>query len=121
MADGRHEAGANVESAEITIDGQPLTGASVPTQSQYPWKTFWRTVLQVGPVALAALLGVLPVIINDFLETFKEQLPPEVYAWLAAAALTITLAAAFLSRAMAALRAVEFFRKYLPAFAPDKK
>lgn len=118
MADGRHEAG--VDNAEIIINGEPL-GQPVPTQAQYPWKAFLRTALQVGPVALMALLGVLPVIINDFLETFRAQLPPEAYAWLAATAVTITLAAGFLARAMATLKAVEFFRKHLSAFAPDKK
>lgn len=95
------------------------TGSS--TQEQNPWRTVLRTVIQVGPVAVFALLVVLPPVLNDVLVTFGEQLPPGIYTVLAATAGALTLIAAITARVMAHPKVNELLRKYAPAAAPEKK
>jgi hypothetical protein len=106
MTDGRHEAPA---------------AAGTPTQVRYPWKAFWRTALQVGPVAAVALLGFLPGLLQSILDGFGRDLPPDLYAWLVSFTAGITLTAAIVSRIMAYPGVVDWFRKYAPFFAPEKK
>jgi hypothetical protein len=91
-----------------------------PTGAAAPNKAFWRTALQVGPVAALALLGFLPGLLQSILDGFGRELPPEVYAVLAGITATVTLIAAIAARVMAYPGAVEWFKKYAPFFAPQK-
>lgn len=94
--------------------------APVSTQAAFPWRAFWRTAVQAGIPAFIGLLGILPPIIQMILDGFGRHLPPEMYAWLAGAAVVITAAAATIARIMAYPAAIKWTRKYLSWFAPDK-
>jgi len=93
----------------------------VSTQAAFPWRAFWRTALQVGPAALVGLVGILPGVIQTILDGFGRHLPPEMYAYLAAAAVVLTAVSATLAKIMARTDVIEWTRKYLPFFAPDKE
>lgn len=82
-----------------------------------PGKAFWRTILQVGPVTFAMLLGVIPPVIDTVLDGFGSHLPPEVYAYLAGASVVVTALAATLARVMALTKVQELFKKLSPFFA----
>lgn len=124
---GRHEAlpEDGIDEAEIIVNGDQLDGGGVggptPTQQQYPWKAFWRTILQVGPAAALALLVILPEILQDIVDGFGRDLPPDLYGWLVAVTGALTLTAGIVARVMANAKLIAFFRKYAPLFAPDKK
>lgn len=108
------------EHASITFineDGTPV----VPTQQQYPWKAFWRTILQVGPAAALGLLVILPQLLQEILDFYGHQLPGEIYTALVSVTAALTLVAGIAAKVMANARAIEWFRKYAPFFAPEKK
>lgn len=86
-----------------------------------PNKAFWRTVLQVGPAAVLALVGILPEVIQEVVAGFGQHLPDGFRAWLLAAAVTLTAFAATAARVMALPRVIELTRKYAPFFSPTKK
>jgi hypothetical protein len=86
-----------------------------------PNKAFWRTALQVGPLAAVSLLLILPEILQSIVDGFGRDLPPEVYGVLVSITGGITLVAAITAKVMANAKAIEWFRKYAPFFAPDKK
>lgn len=82
---------------------------------------FWRTVLQVGPAAALALLLILPQVLKEILDTFGQDLPPGLYAALAALTTALTLTAAILAKVMARPDVQAWLAKYLPLFAATKK
>ena len=92
-----------------------------PTGAAAPTKAFWRTALQVGPTAAVSLLLILPAVLQDILDNFGRQLPPDIYAVLVAVTAGVTLAAAIAARIMAQPKVVEWFKAYVPFFAPQKK
>jgi hypothetical protein len=100
--------------------GDHEAATPTPTQNLYPWKAFWRTAIQTGIPAFLGLLGILPIIIQDILDGFGRHLPPDMYAWLATAAVVITALSATLANIMARANVIAWTRKYLPFFAPDK-
>jgi hypothetical protein len=71
------------------------------TQQRYPVRAALRTAVQVGVPTFIVLVGVLPGIIADFLDTVGQHLPEGARLWLAGAATVITAVAAFLARLMA--------------------
>ena len=85
----------------------------VPTQVARPWRATWRTVVQVGIPAFVILAGVLPEVLDVFLDGMGAYVPDAVRAWLAGAAVLITALAGTLARIAAipavneALRAVK--------------
>lgn len=86
-----------------------------------PNKAFWRTALQVGPMAALSLLVILPQVLQEILDGFGDQLPPGLYSLLVATTAALTLIAAVAARVMANARVIEWTRKYAPFFAPTKK
>lgn len=90
----------------------------VPTA---PAKAFWRTALQVGPAAAVSLLLILPSVLQDILDNFGRQLPPDLYPVLVSITAGVTLVASILARLMANARVIEWTRKYAPFFAPQKQ
>jgi len=92
-----------------------------PTGAAAPNKAAWRTALQVGPAAALALLGFLPGLLQGILDGFGRQLPAEIYGLLATVTGGVTLTAAIAAYVMAQPKAVEWFKTYLPFFAPQKK
>ncbi|QWY82780.1 hypothetical protein PP641_gp040 [Arthrobacter phage SilentRX] len=85
-----------------------------------PNKAFWRTVLQVGPTSAVALLLILPEVLQDVLDHFGRDLPPDLYGFLVATVAALTLVAGIIARVMANAKVIEWTRKYLPFFAPSK-
>jgi len=71
------------------------------TQVEHPWRTAFRTALQVGIPALVALGVVLPEAIQIVLDQFGEQMPSELRLWLLGAAGSITGVSLVLARIMA--------------------
>jgi hypothetical protein len=86
-----------------------------------PDKAFWRTVLQVGPLALIALVGVLPEVIQITVEGFGAHLPENFRLQLLGYATALTALSATIARIMASARVLEWTRKYAPFFSPTKK
>jgi hypothetical protein len=86
-----------------------------------PVKAFWRTALQVGPVAALGLLVILPQLLQSILDGFGRQLPPGIYAVLVSVTAALTLIAAIAARVMADTRVITWFRTYAPFFSPDAK
>ena len=91
------------------------------TQAAFPWRAAIRTAVQTAIPALIGLLLILPQIIATVLDGFGRHLPPELYAWLAGAAVVITAASATLAKLAALPSVIEWTRKYLPWLAPDTK
>jgi hypothetical protein len=92
-----------------------------PVNELTPAKAFWRTVLQVGPLALLALVGILPEIIQVTVEGFGQHLPENFRVLLLGIASAITLTAAWAARIMALPRVQDWFRTYAPFFSVTKK
>lgn len=86
-----------------------------------PNKAFWRTVLQVGPAAVLALVGILPEVIQEVVHGFGQHLPEDFRVWLLGAAVTLTAFSATVARIMALPRVIELTREYAPFFSPTKK
>lgn len=93
---------------------------AVVVQPTAPNKAFWRTALQVGPLALLAIVGVLPEIIQITVDGFGQHLPENFRAQLLGAALVLTAASATAARIMASAKVLELTRKYAPFFSPTK-
>lgn len=91
------------------------------TQAAFPLRAALRTAVQVGLPAFIGLLLILPPIIQTVLDGFGRHLPPEMYAWLAGAAVVITAASATLARVAAIPGVIAWTRQYLPWLAPDNK
>jgi hypothetical protein len=94
---------------------------ATPTQAEFPGRAALRTAVQVGIPAFLGLLLILPQIIQTVLDGFGQHLPPELYAWLAAAAAVITAASATLARLAAIPGVIDWTRRFLPFLAPDNK
>lgn len=92
-----------------------------PTGAPEPSKAFWRTALQVGPAALISLVLILPAIIQDTVAQFGAHLPDGFRLWLLGFASVLTLLASWAARIMARPDVIEWFKKYAPFFAPQKK
>lgn len=86
-----------------------------------PNKAFWRTALQVGPLALLALVGILPEVIQLTVDGFGQHLPEGFRLQLLAYATMLTALSATIAKIMASRRVLEFTRKYAPFFSPTKK
>jgi hypothetical protein len=86
-----------------------------------PNKAFWRTALQVGPLALLALVGILPEVIQITVDGFGQHLPEGFRAQLLGYAVALTALSATIARIMASAKVLEFTRKYAPFFSPTKK
>jgi hypothetical protein len=115
------------ESNEIRVDGA-ISAANVAPGPDHravaptaPNKAFWRTVLQVGPTSLVALVGILPFVIQDIVDGFGQHLPDGLRLWLLGASVTLTAASATLAKIMANVKVIEWTRKYAPFFAPQKQ
>lgn len=110
------------EPHEIVVSGAVDTPGpdhrAVPATE--PSKAFWRTALQVGPLALLALVGILPEIIQITVEGFGAHLPEGLRLWLTGTAVMLTALAATVARIMASARVLEFTRKYAPFFYTRK-
>ena len=91
-----------------------------PTGAAAPNKAFWRTALQVGPAAAFALLLILPQLLQSILDGFGRELPPEIYGILASITAGVTLTAAIAAKVMANQPVIDWFKKYVPFFAPQK-
>lgn len=91
------------------------------TQAAFPLRAALRTAVQVGIPAFLGLLLILPPIIQTVLDGFGRHLPPEMYGWLAGAAVVITAASATLARISAIPGVIGWTRKFLPFLAPDKE
>ena len=98
-----------------------LPGPDHRATTTEPNKAFWRTALQVGPLAALALVGVLPEIIQITIDGFGQHLPEGFRVWLLGAAVMLTAASATIAKIMASRRVLEFTRKYFPFFSPTKK
>jgi hypothetical protein len=85
-----------------------------------PSKAFWRTALQVGPVALLSLVVILPSIIQDVVDQFGAHLPENFRVWLTGFAAVLTLIASIIAHVMARPDVIAWTRKYVPFFAPTK-
>lgn len=92
-----------------------------PVNELTPTKAFWRTVLQVGPLALLALVGILPEIIQVTVEGFGQHLPENFRVQLLGFATGITVLAAWAARVMAIPRVQEWLRTWAPFFSVQKK
>lgn len=86
-----------------------------------PNKAFWRTALQVGPVAAVSLLLILPEVLQGIVDGFGRELPPGIYTVLVSVTGGVTLAASITARVMANPKVTDWLRKYAPFFSPDKK
>jgi hypothetical protein len=86
-----------------------------------PDKAFWRTALQVGPLAILALVGILPEVIQITVDGFGQHLPEGFRAQLLGYAVALTALSATIARIMASAKVLEFTRKYAPFFSPTKK
>lgn len=85
-------------------------------------KAFWRTALQVGPLALLSIVVVLPEIIQEFVERFGEQLPEGFRAAMLGVAGALTLTASIIAWFMSNPKVLELTRRFAPFFAlPTKK
>jgi hypothetical protein len=101
----------------IDIPGPDHRAVVVPTA---PNKAFWRTALQVGPATAVSLLLILPSVLQDILDNFGRQLPPDIYAVLVSVTAGVTLVASIIARVMANPKVVEWTREHVPFFAPQK-
>jgi hypothetical protein len=110
--------GVGVPTPLDRTDGPDHRAEPVATE---PNKAFWRTVLQVGPAAVLALVGILPEVIQEIVNGFGQHLPEGLRLWLLATAAALTAAAATIARVMALPRVIELTRKYAPFFSPTKK
>lgn len=106
---------------EPIIDAPGPDHRAEPTGASAPSKAFWRTALQVGPTAAISLLLILPEVLQSVVEGFGRQLPPDVYAVLVSITAGVTLLAAIAAHIMAKPKVVEWFKTYVPFFAPQKK
>jgi hypothetical protein len=95
--------------------------AEKTTQVQFPNRAALRTAVQTAIPAFVGLLLILPLIIQAVLDGFGRHLPPEMYGWLAGAAVVITAASAAIARISAIPGVIQWTRKYLPFLAPDTK
>lgn len=95
--------------------------AETTTQVEFPNRAALRTAAQTAIPAFVGLLVILPLIIQAVLDGFGRHLPPEMYGWLAGAAVVITAASATIARISAIPGVIEWTRKYLPFLAPDNK
>lgn len=86
-----------------------------------PNKAFWRTALQVGPLALLSLVGILPEVIQITVEGFGQHLPENFRLQLLGYATALTALSATAARIMASQRVLEWTRRYAPFFSPTKK
>ncbi len=91
------------------------------TPATEPNKAFWRTALQIGPMAILALVGVLPEIIQITVDGFGQHLPENFRVWLLGVAVLLTALSATLAKIMASARVLELTRKYAPFFSPRKE
>jgi hypothetical protein len=89
------------------------------TQEQNPGRTTWRTIIQVAPSAIIGLVILLPLIIEEVLNGFGEQMPESMRLWLLGAAAFITALSATLARIMAIPAVNDWFRKHFKPAAPD--
>ena len=85
-----------------------------------PNKAFWRTALQVGPLALLALVGILPEVIQITVDGFGQHLPENFRLQLTGYAVALTALSATIARIMASAKVLEFTRKYAPFFYTRK-
>lgn len=95
--------------------------AEPTTQAANPGRAALRTAVQTAIPAFVGLLVLLPMVIQAILDGFGRHLPPEMYAWLAGAAVVITAASATIARISAIPGVIEWTRKYLPFLAPDQR
>lgn len=100
------------------IPGPDHRATPTPTE---PNKAFWRTALQIGPMAILALVGILPEIIQITVDGLGEHLPENFRVWLLGVAVLLTAVSATIAKVMASARVLEFTRKYAPFFSPTKK
>lgn len=100
-------------------DTQPATRAEHRAATE-PNKAFWRTALQVGPLMVLTLVGVLPEIIQITVDGFGRHLPDGFRVWLLGAAVVLTAASSTIAKIMASARVLEFTRKYAPFFSTTK-
>lgn len=105
---------------EPIIDTPGPDHRAEPTGAAAPNKAFWRTALQVGPASALALLVILPQVLQEILDGFGRQLPPDLYAVLVSVTAGVTLAASIAAKIMANPGVIEWFKKYAPFFAPQK-
>ena len=97
------------------------TASSTTTQAANPGRAALRTAVQTAIPAFIGLLLILPPVIQAVLDGFGRHLPPEIYGWLAGAAVVITAASATIARVSAIPGVIEWTRAYLPFLAPDSK
>lgn len=108
-----------------------VEGVGIPTPQDIPGpdhraatepnKAFWRTALQIGPMAILALVGVLPEIIQITVDGFGQHLPENFRVWLLGVAVLLTALSATLAKIMASARVLDLTRKYAPFFSPRKE
>jgi hypothetical protein len=101
------------------IDGPDHRAA--PVNELTPTKAFWRTLLQVGPLALITLVGILPEVIQVTVDGFGQQLPENFRLGMLAFAGALTALSATTARVMAIPSVQEWLRTYAPFFSVAKK
>ena len=89
------------------------------TQELNPGRTTWRTIIQVAPSAILGLVVLLPIIIEEVLKGFGEQMPESIRLWLLGVAAFVTALSATLARIMAIPAVNDWFRKHFKPAAPD--
>lgn len=92
----------------MTTNPTPPTGLE-PTQTRRPWRTTFRTVVQVGIPAIF----LLPTLIQYAIEELGPHLPPAATAWLIAAGVVVTAVAGLIARIMAIPTVEVWLRKVL--------
>jgi hypothetical protein len=100
---------------------EPTDGRHEAVAVVTPSQAFWRTVLQVGPLAVITLVGVAPEVIDVVLDGFGSHLPPEVYAYMAGLAVTLTALSATAARVMALSKVQDALKKLAPIFASKER
>jgi hypothetical protein len=86
---------------------EPRPTAIVSSQSAFPGRATWRTVVQ-NVISVVLTLGVvLPVVVAIAGEELADVLPSDWLLWAAGAAASVAAIAAALTRVMAPVRAVQ--------------
>lgn len=90
------------------------------TQVQFPNRSMWRTMVQVGLPAFLSGILLLPWIIDVVLDGYGQSMPDPVRGWLLGFAAFITVTAGVCSRIMSNPLVDNWIREHIKGLAPSK-